>query len=571
MDLTQQTPFVKTNTPDELESLIAHIDSRHITRFRDRNLNYMALVRDPSNTQGVPETDEAEINKACARVALKSGCNGVASDPAAIKVAYELHLIAKPLMTAVFGSRITGGYTYKSDIDLLIVTKDLLTPEQGEAITAYTKDIAAKYYGRPVDLQIIGITDREYQKENFIKGGIISDALLDGIIFSDCIADYVSVYSIATPPPVYEWGQYDAYARMSRTSLRYMHMFHFEEMPPGQEGLYDASILSMIQNKKDKGSNARTADLHASNAVQESLLSVVAALGGNAKSGQSHDQIKTSLSRVAPDLRIATSIPLHNYYRPSALSMLPAEKVVEKAGNDIRMLRALATRLRRTAMAESAQLRKSWTPDEASLEHGGNPDDLKRAFASSLWRLAKPLKKAPDSFLIKWINSLPPSTVNMKWLPPKSHKSLSIGQDGALVIAYANIHEWQEITPKVPEPTSLVLIGVINGTEQEVVVGDSAPDSVSIFRDISMNHDSCSLTWGWQSALDGFSQFDSSEIRVASLSLCSPSEVRGSKELAKTLTKTFGTVQSYAIYTDDEEDKVTLWSDGWDTLLDEVA
>ena len=326
----------------------------------------------------------------------------------------------------------------------------------------------------------------------------------------------------------------------------------------------------MVRNEKDKESNARTAGFHASNAVQESLLSVVAALGGNAKGGQTYDQIKTSLSRVAPDLRIATSIPLHNYYRPSALSMLPAEKVVEKAGNDTRMLRALATRLRRTAMAESAQLRKSWTPDEASLGHGGNPDDLKRAFASSLWRLAKPLKKAPDSFLVKWINSMPRSTVNMKWLPPKSHKSLSVGQDGALVIAYANIHEWQD-SPNVPEPTSLVLIGVINGTEQEFVVGDGAPDSVSIFRNISMNHDSCSLTWGWQSALDGYSPFGRSEVRVASLSLCSPSEITGSKELAKTLTKTFGAVQSCAIYTDDEEDKVTRWSAGWDTLLDEVA
>lgn len=125
-------------------------------------------------------------------------------DPRALRVAQQVHEMARPLATILFGSRARGDHREdSSDIDILLVG------EVPDTLQREVQEISDGTYGRTVPTQVVWVTRQKFEQEEQFLDSMSTQAMLEGVVFSDHPEDFQSRYAREDPPPpLYEWHTY---------------------------------------------------------------------------------------------------------------------------------------------------------------------------------------------------------------------------------------------------------------------------------------------------------------------------------------------------------------------------
>ncbi len=142
-------------------------------------------------------------------------------DPKAVALAGMIHQQEQPELTILFGSRARGDYQDKwSDIDIMLVQSEELTPEQKESAERKARESAEARYRRPVKVQLIWRTMAEFRFNRRYCNSLETEAIHDGVIMPRNPEDYGSSrYEDEQTEYSYSWTNYDLLIRDAENHL----------------------------------------------------------------------------------------------------------------------------------------------------------------------------------------------------------------------------------------------------------------------------------------------------------------------------------------------------------------
>ena len=263
-----------------------------------------------------------------------------------MEVARQVHEMAQPRATVLFGSRARGDHREGSDIDILLVEEPARSMEQQDQMELRAQEIANRAHGGAT-VQLVWVTLEAFRKDEVYLNSIPTRALLDGVVLTDHPEEFRSRYRDGTARRVFDWRTYEYALRHSGAELQML-------------GIY----LDISEGRKPKREMPRELywlNLANTDATQagRSLLSVpgralrhafTAALEATAQHHKPHhtlEGLRRNLEALAPEKDTGTQVPLENYERGEMPPGMTLQEFVETAERDISNLRNLAMGLRR--------------------------------------------------------------------------------------------------------------------------------------------------------------------------------------------------------------------------------
>ena len=142
-------------------------------------------------------------------------------DPKALEVAQAVHQQERAIATILFGSRAKGTQDeLLSDIDILVITSRSAANADWSSNSTWARNLAARIYGRPVDVQLVPTTLEEVGDTRHLADSTEGVALRDGIIAGGNPEQFRSVYKEQDPPPPqYNFGNYNWFMQNAKVAL----------------------------------------------------------------------------------------------------------------------------------------------------------------------------------------------------------------------------------------------------------------------------------------------------------------------------------------------------------------
>ena len=131
-------------------------------------------------------------------------------DTKALQVARLVQEREQPELTILFGSRARGDHNEAwSDIDVMLVREDGCTSSEETAATAAAAVAARETYGRPVQVQLVWRTLRQFRHNRRYVNSIETNAVRDGVIMPRNSEEYGSCrYEDEETEYEYDWTPY---------------------------------------------------------------------------------------------------------------------------------------------------------------------------------------------------------------------------------------------------------------------------------------------------------------------------------------------------------------------------
>ena len=148
-------------------------------------------------------------------------------DPRAISVAKQIHEMLRPLDTILFGSRARGDHIEdSSDIDIILVGSQLDVGPHQKRVEEKAQEISKETYGRTIETQLVWMTPEELDEDEQYLNSMSTQALLEGVVFSEHPERFRSRYNQAEPPPPkYRWNTYQHHLAEAKTEMTFAWMF----------------------------------------------------------------------------------------------------------------------------------------------------------------------------------------------------------------------------------------------------------------------------------------------------------------------------------------------------------
>ena len=270
-------------------------------------------------------------------------------DPQAVSVTRQVHQLAHPLATILFGSRARGNHREdSSDIDILLVGEAPGTLQQESRMQREAQEISDAIYGRTVPTQVLWITREKFKQEEMFLNSVSTRAMLEGVVFSDHPEDFRSRYDGEDPPPPrYEWDTYQINLREAGRELTLI--WACLELSQGREPSrkLPATFRSLMLVPMDKEELEDNVRVRPASALEYALKAAVAATGEVARGRAGIPELDRMLRQVAPLADSRTEIPLEACLERELPRGMNHQAFVEAVDRDVNKLRRLAMRLKR--------------------------------------------------------------------------------------------------------------------------------------------------------------------------------------------------------------------------------
>ena len=270
-------------------------------------------------------------------------------DPQAVSVTRQVHQLAHPLATILFGSRARGDHREdSSDIDILLVGEAPGTLQHESRMQRQAQEISDAIYGRTVPTQVVWITRAKFEEEDMFLNSMSTRAMLEGVVFSDHPEDFRSRYDGEDPPPPrYEWDTYQINLREAGRELEIL--WAFLELSQGKEPSrkLPATFRSLMLVPMDKEELEYNVRVRPASALDYALKAAVAATGEVARGHANMLELDQMLRQLAPLADSRTEIPLETYLEREVPRGMNHQAFVEAVDRDVTKLRRLAIRLKR--------------------------------------------------------------------------------------------------------------------------------------------------------------------------------------------------------------------------------
>ena len=282
-------------------------------------------------------------------------------DPKAVSVAKQVHEMLRPLGTILFGSRARGNHLEdSSDIDIILVESQPDVGPNQKRVEEKAQEISKATYGRTIKTQLVWITPEELDEDEQYLNSMSTQALLEGVVFSEHPERFQSRYDQAEPPPPrYKWNTYQHHLAEAKMQMTLAWMFLRED--PGEESslrrkLPENSVL------RDVGRGATEADVEnnlstrPSNAIEHALRAAIAGAGEIPRTHAEMPELDEALSKIAPQEDRQTKIALDTYLKRVIPRGMSQKEFIETADGDMTKLRRLAMRLKRRTGKNEARV-----------------------------------------------------------------------------------------------------------------------------------------------------------------------------------------------------------------------
>ena len=278
-------------------------------------------------------------------------------DPVAIRMAYEIHVAAKPILTILHGSRARGDHFSSSDIDILVVTQNPCSRRLEAETLNRAQNIVLKEYSQSYKAQVLWDTWERYTEQGQWADTLTTRALIQGVVFADHPERYVSRYGGEKPEiPRYCWQEYEHFSRFCQTALNRMHMV-VTGRPKSNEWDSLSQYYSVMHKTDSEKEIRETLSNLARNAIDYACRTVISGAGGYAKIYDKQIELDYGLSFLRTRLKLAKTLPCKEFktersledYSNAQFPDISNEELLETTINDCKVVRSHATRLRRNA------------------------------------------------------------------------------------------------------------------------------------------------------------------------------------------------------------------------------
>ena len=270
-------------------------------------------------------------------------------DPQAVSVTRQVHQLAHPLATILFGSRARGDHREdSSDIDILLVGEAPVTLQHESRMQRQAQEISDATYGRTVPTQVVWITRAKFEQEEVFLNSMSTRAMLEGVVFSDHPEDFQSRYDREDPPPPrYEWDTYQINLRDAGREIELI--WAFLELSQGKElrRKLPATVRSIMLVPMDKEELEDNVRIRPASALHYALKAAVAGTGEVARGHANMLELDQMLRQLAPRADSRTEIPLETYLEREVPRGMNHQAFVEAVDRDVTKLIRLAMRLKR--------------------------------------------------------------------------------------------------------------------------------------------------------------------------------------------------------------------------------
>ena len=284
-------------------------------------------------------------------------------DLKALEVAQDVHQQEKAIATILFGSRAKGIQDeLLSDIDILVITSRSAANADWSSNSAWARNLAARIYGRPVDVQLVPTTLEEVDDTRHLADSTAGIALRDGIIAGGDPEQFRSVYNEQDPPPPqYHFESYNWFMQYAKIALE-TSVTHHTGTPPKARYNPLTAIAKRVTESPDITPEKRY-DLvrrKAAEAIGYVLDAAFWATGKASPNRISLEQKATLVAEALPQESLTTRLPLATYQETETPLALSREDFTEAAIADIGIYREAAKRARRRTASQSKKAFREW-------------------------------------------------------------------------------------------------------------------------------------------------------------------------------------------------------------------
>lgn len=213
-------------------------------------------------------------------------------DPRALQVARAVHHDQNPQITILFGSRGRGGYTNRSDIDVLLI--DPLPPDQEhqDAAVQHAENTARQLYERQVPVQLIWRTPEEFRQQRRYTNSLETRAVREGIMVPGPEEYSRHDYDDEETEHKFDWNPFDN------------HILHAEAHLDAFERLAESGITHIIigQHAQNTLEFAMKALLEAHGAPYSNTHNIGHLLGAVRRADTDYSEFQL---RIPPDIYTA--------------------------------------------------------------------------------------------------------------------------------------------------------------------------------------------------------------------------------------------------------------------------
>ena len=467
------------NNFGELRTLLTSEEQHLVTPTRFNAGKLMAFVRDPDIGAKDTALGAIECDGLGRWLSENSSAGNSNPDVEAVRLAYHLHLLESPYMTALFGSRARGDFRPDSDVDIMMITSEDTDIDHGAELGTRLAGLNERLYGITLDVDVMAISIGDFRKEQLLKGSMISDILLEGVVLSPEIEKYISPYDIEDCPALYDWVLYDRNLKLARDALRYIGIAYDMVLPERGVDRYDISFLSHVLSSPGKRHGHIVA--RAVYLMEYALRMFILASEDILRINDDITVIHQKASEILPK-DFEFQLPLSTYLNRSSFDNMPIDDLTAAVRKDYKQLLNLCSAKRRKLESDAGRLRKIWVPaGHGEAEDLGN-FAVGQLFARNTWKLTKSMDKASPEFLEDWGDYLTPQIKQIaRWLPPGAHKKVAKdASHGALVVCYAPFQDWTDSYPRIPDPTALDISWVSDEGVSEMRIGGLCSGAVCL-------------------------------------------------------------------------------------------
>ena len=284
-------------------------------------------------------------------------------DPKALAVAQAVHQQERAIATILFGSRAKGTQDeLLSDIDILVITSRSAANADWSSNSTWARNLAARIYGRPVDVQLVPTTLEEVDDTRHLADSTEGVALRDGIIAGGNPEQFRSVYNEQdTPPPQYNFGNYYWFMQNAKVALEMAVTCHTGTPPKAGYNPMTAIAKRVTENPDITPETRYDLVRHsAAEAIRHALDAVFWATGKASPNRISLEQKATLIAEALPQESLTTRLPLATYQETGTPRALSREDFIEAAIADTGIYREAAMRARRRTASQSKKALRKW-------------------------------------------------------------------------------------------------------------------------------------------------------------------------------------------------------------------
>ena len=288
-------------------------------------------------------------------------------DPRAISVAKQVHEMLRPLGTILFGSRARGNHLEdSSDIDIILVGSEPNIGPHQKRVEEKAREISKETYGRTIKTQLVWITPEELDEDEQYLNSMSTQALLEGVVFSEHPERFRSRYNQAEPPPPkYRWNTYQHHLAEAKTEMTFAWMFLRED--PGAESSLRRKFPenNVFRNAGKGATKAEVKDnlsARPSMAIEHALRAAIASTGKIPRNRAEMPELDEALGKIVPQEDRKTKIALETYMKKTIPQGMSPKEFIETADGDMTKLRRLAMRLKRRTGKNEARVQQNQRP-----------------------------------------------------------------------------------------------------------------------------------------------------------------------------------------------------------------